>query len=72
MSKLEKAEIVGPLNWLNPWTVRRLGARGDITVYRCGSAVRYDPDEVRAFMAQQGQAQPTRPKPRPKGITHAG
>ena len=67
MADLQNAENVAKANALNPWTIRRLGAAGEITVYRHGTAVRYDPDEVRAYMRSQGQAHPTLPRPRAKG-----
>ena len=61
------ASKTAELNGLNSFTIRRLGASGKIKIYRCGAAVRYDPNEVRAYMAQQGEAQRTRPRARGKG-----
>ena len=40
---------------LSPFTIRRLGYAGKIKEYRCGRAVRYDPDELSRWMEIQGK-----------------
>lgn len=66
MTDLQKADSAAKLNGLNGWTVRRLGVEGKITVFRHGAAVRYDPEEIRAYMLEQGAAKPVLARARMK------
>lgn len=52
--ELDTAQGIAQRFKLSPFTIRRLGYRGVVKVFRCGSAVRFDPDEIKNWMAQQG------------------
>ncbi|NIR16836.1 MAG: helix-turn-helix domain-containing protein [Desulfobacterales bacterium] len=56
------ADEAGRLNGISGKTVRRLGMKGIIKIYREGTAVRFDPLEIRALMQKQGEAQPIIPR----------
>jgi excisionase family DNA binding protein len=50
--KYESLETAGERWEVHPRTIRRMGARGEITLYRVGAKklLRVDPDEVDAAM----------------------
>lgn len=63
---LVNAEAAGVEVGLNPFTVRKLGAAGKIHVYRHGTAVRFDPEEIRRYMLAEGEARPVLTRARGK------
>jgi hypothetical protein len=64
---LVNADAAGIATGLNSFTIRKLGAAGKIHVYRHGTAVRFDPDEIRQYMLAEGQERPVLTRGRAKG-----
>ncbi|WP_447985025.1 hypothetical protein [Nitrospira sp. Nam74] len=59
--KLQSAVKLAKDKDLSHFTIRRLGWEGKIREYRCGRAVRYNPEELLAYMEKE--AVTARPRP---------
>lgn len=66
MGRLANAKSAVEEVGLNPFTIRRLGYSGKISVFRYGSAVRYDVDEIRDLMRKAGHEHPVMERARAK------
>jgi excisionase family DNA binding protein len=63
MGQLKGAKATAEECGTEEFTIRRLGWRKKIPIYRAGRLVRFDPDEVRAYMKAQGEAMRVAPHP---------
>jgi hypothetical protein len=66
MAILVDAELAAAEVGLNPFTIRKLGAAGKVGVYRHGTAVRFNLEEIVQYMRAEGHERPVLTRARRK------